>query len=214
MSFLVSDPSALAAAAADVGGIGVQLRAATAAASPITSVASAAADEVSQSIAALFGSYGREYGALLAQAAAFHVSMERTLTSAAELYVSAEASNASPLQNGVQALRGIFSAFPGGNGGQLASSAGAGAHAANAAASSSGSSASAATTMSSAATPSPSANAPGVSATFTATLQWNNGFTGDYTITNTGSTPLTNWQAQFNLPSNESISNAWNAQIS
>ena len=52
-----------------------------------------------------------------------------------------------------------------------------------------------------------------MTATYAATSQWNSGFTGDYTITNTGTTPLTNWQLQFDLPSNESVSNLWNGHV-
>ncbi|VBA35660.1 PE-PGRS family protein PE_PGRS26 [Mycobacterium attenuatum] len=54
----------------------------------------------------------------------------------------------------------------------------------------------------------------GVTATYTPTAQWNSGFTANYTITNTGTTPLTNWQLQFDLPTNESITNLWNGQVS
>src|SRR5258708_3724790 len=43
----------------------------------------------------------------------------------------------------------------------------------------------------------------GVTATYASSSQWNNGFVASYTITNTGTTPLTNWQLQFNLPAND-----------
>ena len=59
----------------------------------------------------------------------------------------------------------------------------------------------------------PAAEPPAYKHTYTTTSQWSNGFIGDYTITNTGSAPLTNWQAQFALPSNESISSVWNANL-
>ncbi|OOK84490.1 cellulose binding domain protein [Mycobacterium kansasii] len=53
-----------------------------------------------------------------------------------------------------------------------------------------------------------------MTATYTPTAQWNSGFTANYTITNTGTTPLTNWQLQFDLPTNESVTNLWNGQVS
>ena len=73
MSFVIAGPEALAAASADLGGIGTAIREATAtAAYSTTNVLPAAADEVSAAISALFGTYGQEYQALSAQAELFH----------------------------------------------------------------------------------------------------------------------------------------------
>ncbi|ARG61325.1 hypothetical protein B4U45_20140 [Mycobacterium persicum] len=74
--------------------------------------------------------------------------------------------------------------------------------------------ATAAATTTSTATTAASTGGTGVTATYTPTAQWNSGFTANYTITNTGTTPLTNWQLQFDLPTNESVTNLWNGQVS
>ncbi|MBI2697715.1 cellulose binding domain-containing protein [Mycobacterium gordonae] len=59
----------------------------------------------------------------------------------------------------------------------------------------------------------PPVSTGGLSAVYTATSQWNSGFTGNYALTNTGTTPLSNWNLQFDLPANESITNLWNGQV-
>ncbi|WP_280177807.1 cellulose binding domain-containing protein [Mycobacterium pseudokansasii] len=74
--------------------------------------------------------------------------------------------------------------------------------------------ATAAATTTSTGTTTASTGGTGVTATYTPTAQWNSGFTANYTITNTGTTPLTNWQLQFDLPTNESVTNLWNGQVS
>ncbi len=74
--------------------------------------------------------------------------------------------------------------------------------------------ATAAATTTSTATTAASTGGTGVTATYTPTAQWNSGFTANYTITNTGTTSLTNWQLQFDLPTNESVTNLWNGQVS
>jgi PE family len=61
-------------------------------------VAAAATDEVSESIAALFGAHAQAYQALSAQAASFHRQFVRAPTAGADSYAGAEAANASPLQ--------------------------------------------------------------------------------------------------------------------
>lgn len=58
MSYLIAEPRIVAAAAAEVAGIG--------------SAVSTAGDEVSAAIAKPFGAYGQEYQAVLAQVEAFH----------------------------------------------------------------------------------------------------------------------------------------------
>ena len=98
MPYMISTPDALAATAANIAEIGSRLSAASAAATVSTTrVTPAAADEVSAAIATLFGSYGHEYRALIAQAAAFHAQFERAMTAGAALYANAEAAHASRL---------------------------------------------------------------------------------------------------------------------
>ncbi|MFC9058976.1 cellulose binding domain-containing protein [Streptomyces sp. NPDC057074] len=42
---------------------------------------------------------------------------------------------------------------------------------------------------------------------------WQNGFTADVTVTNTGTAPVDGWRLAFTLPSGQRISNAWNASV-
>ncbi|WP_371614694.1 cellulose binding domain-containing protein [Streptomyces sp. NBC_00454] len=42
---------------------------------------------------------------------------------------------------------------------------------------------------------------------------WQGGFTTDVTITNTGSTKVSNWKLAFTLPSGQQITSAWNANV-
>ncbi|MGB9305180.1 MAG: PE family protein, partial [Mycobacterium sp.] len=64
MSFVIAAPEALATAARNLANLGSTLGAATAAAAvPTTQVLSAAEDEVSAAIAALFSGHGQEYQA-------------------------------------------------------------------------------------------------------------------------------------------------------
>ena len=80
MSYVIAAPEMLAAAAADVAGIGSSLSAAnSAAAAPTTSVVAAAEDEVSAAIASLFSCHGQQFQALSVQAAAFHAEFEQAL---------------------------------------------------------------------------------------------------------------------------------------
>jgi len=62
-------------------------------ASPSTSVAPAAADEVSVALAPLFGAHGEMYQALSSQAAAFHAQFIQILDAASGHYVSTESAN-------------------------------------------------------------------------------------------------------------------------
>jgi hypothetical protein len=48
---------------------------------------------------------------------------------------------------------------------------------------------------------------------YTVTSQWDGGFVADYTITNPGTAPLTNWKLEFDLPADDSIVSVWNAQL-
>jgi PE family len=90
-SYVIAAPERLAAASADLGGIGEAIRAAhAAAASSTTGIVAAAGDEVSASIAALFGSHAREFEALSAQSALFHDRFVQALSSGAGAYAGAE----------------------------------------------------------------------------------------------------------------------------
>lgn len=95
MANLITVPETLASTAADVQGIGSAINTAGAnAAGQTTGVVAAAEDEVSAAIANLFGAYGREYQAVLSQAATFHNEFARALAAAASTYTQAEAANA------------------------------------------------------------------------------------------------------------------------
>jgi hypothetical protein len=73
VSFVVTEPEMVTAAAENLAGIRSSLGEATAAAAaPTTGVTAAAADEVSTAISQLFGTYGREFQTASAQAVAFH----------------------------------------------------------------------------------------------------------------------------------------------
>ncbi len=94
MSFVIVAPDMVAAAATDLGSIGSTVSAANAAAAaPTTAVMTAAGDEVSAAVAALFSRYGSEFQALSAQLAKFHSQFVRTLDSATGAYASTEAAN-------------------------------------------------------------------------------------------------------------------------
>ncbi|MGC4855578.1 GH12 family glycosyl hydrolase domain-containing protein [Micromonospora sp. DT4] len=42
---------------------------------------------------------------------------------------------------------------------------------------------------------------------------WNNGFTADVQITNTGSSAINGWTLNYNLPGGQTVTNAWNATV-
>ncbi|MFI1510270.1 cellulose binding domain-containing protein [Streptomyces sp. NPDC020597] len=46
------------------------------------------------------------------------------------------------------------------------------------------------------------------------TSVWQDGFTADVTVNNTGSAPVNGWNLAFTLPSGQRITNAWNATVS
>ncbi|MFE9958029.1 cellulose binding domain-containing protein [Micromonospora sp. NPDC005299] len=48
---------------------------------------------------------------------------------------------------------------------------------------------------------------------YTATNVWNNGFTAEVTITNTGSSTVNGWTLAYNLPSGQTITGSWNATV-
>jgi len=111
MSFVVAAPEALAAAAAEVAGIGSAVGAAHAvAAGATTSVAVAAGDEVSAAIASLFGGYGQDFQALGVRAGVFHAQFVSALRTGGLSYAAGEAANASPLQHLEQDVLGVINA--------------------------------------------------------------------------------------------------------
>jgi hypothetical protein len=99
MSFVLVGPEALAAAVSDLTSLGSAISAVHAgAAAPTTSLLAAGTDEVSVAVAALFGTHGKAYQALSAQAAAFHQEFVQALAAGARSYAVAEAA-ASPLES-------------------------------------------------------------------------------------------------------------------
>ncbi|WP_085254107.1 PE family protein [Mycobacterium saskatchewanense] len=95
MSFLTAAPEAITAAAGNLAHIGSSLQEATAAASgQTTTLAAAAADEVSVAISQLFGTFGEDFQALSAQAAAFHSAFVSVLNGGSAAYLSTEAASA------------------------------------------------------------------------------------------------------------------------
>src|SRR5215470_5820389 len=98
-SYVVTAPASLAAASADLTGIGSAIGAANAAAAAsTTAVLPAGRDAVSAAIAELFGSFAQDYQALSARTAAFHEQFVAALRAASGSYALAEAANANPLQ--------------------------------------------------------------------------------------------------------------------
>ncbi|BBC63861.1 hypothetical protein MMRN_07570 [Mycobacterium marinum] len=94
MSYVIATPDLLSAAATDLAGIGNTIgQASYAAAAPTTAVISAAADEISMQIAALFGAHGQAFQAVSSQAALFHDQFVQALTTGASSYASAEAAS-------------------------------------------------------------------------------------------------------------------------
>ncbi|MDC8983457.1 cellulose binding domain-containing protein [Mycobacterium marinum] len=53
----------------------------------------------------------------------------------------------------------------------------------------------------------------GVAAAYSLTSQWDSGFIGRYTITNSADTAASDWQIEFDLPADESITNVWNGEL-
>jgi hypothetical protein len=95
MSFVTTQPEALAAAAGSLQGIGSTLSAQNAAAAaPTTGVVPAAADEVSALTAAQFAAHAQMYQAVSAQATAIHQMFVNTLGMSSGSYAVTEAANA------------------------------------------------------------------------------------------------------------------------
>jgi PE-PPE domain/PE family len=93
MSYVMTQPQMLATAAADVAGIGSTISEANAAAAGrTTGVMTAAADEVSEAIAAAFSQYGQGYQAAMTNAAAMvNGEFAQALAAASSAYAGAEA---------------------------------------------------------------------------------------------------------------------------
>jgi len=95
MSFVTTQPEALAAAAGTLSGIGSALSAQNAAAAaPTTGVVPPAADQVSALTAAQFCAHAQMYQAVSEQAAAIHEMFVNTLGISSGSYAAAEAANA------------------------------------------------------------------------------------------------------------------------
>ena len=95
MSFVSTQPEALAAAAGTLQGIGSALSAQNAAAAgPTTGLVPAAADEVSALTAAQFTAHAHVYQAVSAQAAEIHELLVNTLGISSGSYAATEAANA------------------------------------------------------------------------------------------------------------------------
>lgn len=95
MSFVTTQPEALAAAARNLAGIGATMNAGSAAAAtPTTGVVPAAADEVSALIAAQFAAHAQMFQAIAAQAAAIHEQFVFALGVSSASYAATEAANA------------------------------------------------------------------------------------------------------------------------
>ncbi|OBA71486.1 hypothetical protein A5641_01950 [Mycobacterium sp. 1554424.7] len=98
MAHVQTQPPIMSVAAADVAAIGTTIDEATAAvAGRTTGMVAAAADEVSEAVADLFGQYGQEWQALIGRAAAFHAEFARALAAAGSSYATAEAAGVGAL---------------------------------------------------------------------------------------------------------------------
>ena len=109
MSFVTTQPEALAYAAGKLQTLGSTTAAeSAAAAAPTTGVIPAAADEVSALQAAIFEAYGSLYQSVNAQATAIHELFVHTLGASAGSYAATESANssatASPLSGGISGL--------------------------------------------------------------------------------------------------------------
>lgn len=95
MSFLITQPEMLTAAASDLQAIGSDLSAPNAAAAaPTIGVVPAGGDDVSAFTATQFAAYAQIYQAVSAQAAAVNAMLVATLAASADAYADSEAANA------------------------------------------------------------------------------------------------------------------------
>jgi len=92
MSFVVATPDMVATAAQNLASIHSTLSEASATiAAPTTGVVAAAQDEVSASVAQMFGAFGQEYQEISAQTQALHQQFVNLLNSGAAAYAATEA---------------------------------------------------------------------------------------------------------------------------
>jgi PE family len=95
MSFMTTQPEAMASAAGALQGIGSSMAAGNAAAAaPTTGVIPPAADEVSALTAAQFAAQAQLYQAVSTQATAIHEMFVQALATSAASYAATEAANA------------------------------------------------------------------------------------------------------------------------
>jgi PE family len=106
MSVVTVAPPVVAAAAADISGIGAAIEEASiVAAAPTAGVVAPAADSVSARLAALFNGHAQTYQAVSAQAGVFHQDFVSTLTASDTAYTEAETTNSTTLRpHGVASL--------------------------------------------------------------------------------------------------------------
>ncbi|ORB92640.1 hypothetical protein B1T49_06450 [Mycobacterium persicum] len=69
------------------------------------------------------------------------------------------------------------------------------------------------TSTSPATTTAPAGTAGAYTAAFAKTSDWGNGFNGNFTITNPGPTPLSDWKLEFDMPAGQTLTSAWNAKL-
>ncbi len=121
MSYVITSPEMMAAAAADVAAVGSTLRTAGSAAASTVGVIPAAADQVSATIAQVFSGVAQEFQGLLGKATTFGEQFAQQLTGGAGAYAAAEAVNAasvafdpnSIIQELIDAPAGLLQTFNG-----------------------------------------------------------------------------------------------------
>jgi len=124
VEYVLTQPRAMAAAAADVAGVGSAINEANAtAAGSTTGVPAAAADEVSAAAATLLSAYAREYQALTKQAAAFHSEFTRVLAAARSAYAETEAAASGALRALAAPAQALVAPLTGGAAGVAAAKA-------------------------------------------------------------------------------------------
>lgn len=104
MTSLLATPEIITSAVTDIESIGSSISAASAAAaSPISGLLPAAADEVSVAIANMLGEHGREFQAVVGQFEAYHTQFQQNLAAAASAYAQTEGAAATALQSALNA---------------------------------------------------------------------------------------------------------------
>src|ERR1700722_6362760 len=99
MSFVITDPDMMAAAAGEMQSVGSTFAATnTAAALPTTTVLPPGADSVSVRAAALLDAHAQQYQAFSAQAEVFQNQFVQTLNAAQQFYAETEGSNTAAMQ--------------------------------------------------------------------------------------------------------------------